>query len=116
MLQHIAADLNLLGTYLPIIFNFQSRPSLDQVVAIVDFMEKHPTLALGQLRGLEGRDTSKKLWQKLTTIVNSTSGPNRPMKSWVKVFFLLIHNASLSSSGMLSSKKTEFLLKTSINP
>ncbi|XP_053612355.1 uncharacterized protein LOC128676323 isoform X3 [Plodia interpunctella] len=61
-----------------------SRPSLEQVVAIVDFMEKHPALALGQLRGLEGRDESKKLWFELTRIVNNISGPTRPMKSWIK--------------------------------
>ncbi|XP_047530429.1 uncharacterized protein LOC125066408 [Vanessa atalanta] len=61
-----------------------SRPSLEQVVAIVDFMEKHPALALGQLRGLEGRDESKKLWFKLTRIVNNITGPTRPMKSWIK--------------------------------
>ncbi|CAH0714215.1 unnamed protein product, partial [Brenthis ino] len=61
-----------------------SRPSLEQVVAIVDFMEKHPSLALGQLRGLEGRDESKKLWFKLTRIVNNITGPTRPMKSWIK--------------------------------
>ncbi|XP_072938696.1 uncharacterized protein [Epargyreus clarus] len=60
------------------------RPSLEQVVAIVDFMEKHPVLALGQLRGLEGRDESKKLWMKLTRIVNNINGPTRPMKSWIK--------------------------------
>lgn len=51
----------------------------------MDFMEKHPELALGQLRGLEGRHESKKLWFKLTRIVNNISGPTRPMKSWVKV-------------------------------
>ncbi|XP_012546349.1 uncharacterized protein LOC101739642 [Bombyx mori] len=61
-----------------------SRPSLEQVTAIVDFMEKHPALGLGQLRGLEGRDESKKLWLKLTRIVNNISGPTRPMKSWIK--------------------------------
>ncbi|KAI5643375.1 myb/SANT-like DNA-binding domain-containing protein [Phthorimaea operculella] len=61
-----------------------SRPSLDQVVAIVDFMEKHPALAQGQLRGLEGRDQSKKLWMQLSRIVNNTTGPTRPMKSWIK--------------------------------
>ncbi|KAM3959589.1 uncharacterized protein ACR2FA_006381 [Aphomia sociella] len=61
-----------------------SRPSLEQVVAIVDFMEKHPALALGQLRGLEGRDESKKLWFQLTRIVNNITGPIRPMKSWIK--------------------------------
>ncbi|XP_030020853.1 uncharacterized protein LOC115440613 isoform X1 [Manduca sexta] len=61
-----------------------SRPSLEQVTAIVDFMEKHPALALGQLRGLEGRDESKKLWLKLTRIVNNINGPTRPMKSWIK--------------------------------
>ncbi|XP_039751171.1 uncharacterized protein LOC120627292 isoform X2 [Pararge aegeria] len=61
-----------------------SRPSLEQVVAIVDFMEKHKSLALGKLRGLEGRDESKKLWFKLTRIVNNISGPTRPMKSWIK--------------------------------
>ncbi|CAG5058850.1 unnamed protein product [Parnassius apollo] len=61
-----------------------SRPSLEQVIAIVDFMEKHPALALGQMRGLEKRDESKKLWFKLTRIVNNLEGPTRPMKSWVK--------------------------------
>ncbi|XP_026752318.1 uncharacterized protein LOC113512611 [Galleria mellonella] len=61
-----------------------SRPSLEQVLAIVDFMEKHPALALGQLRGLEGRDESKKLWFQLTRIVNNITGPIRPMKSWIK--------------------------------
>lgn len=54
-------------------------------MAIVDFMEKHPALGLGQLRGLEGRDESKKLWFKLTRIVNCINGPTRPMKSWIKV-------------------------------
>ncbi|XP_060803905.1 uncharacterized protein LOC106130875 isoform X2 [Amyelois transitella] len=47
-------------------------------------MEKHQALALGQLRGLEGRDESKKLWFQLTRIVNNISGPTRPMKSWIK--------------------------------
>lgn len=71
------------------VYDFQSRPSLEQVTAIVDFMEKHPALALGQLRGLEGRDESKKLWFKLTRIVNNITGPTRPMKSWIKVRFKL---------------------------
>ncbi|KAJ0175525.1 hypothetical protein K1T71_008684 [Dendrolimus kikuchii] len=61
-----------------------TRPSLEQVTAIVNFMEKHPALALGQLRGLDGRHESKKLWLQLTRIVNNISGPTRPMKSWVK--------------------------------
>ncbi|KAJ8721683.1 hypothetical protein PYW07_002458 [Mythimna separata] len=61
-----------------------SRPSLEQVTAIVDFMEKHPALALGQLRGLEGREESKKLWFMLTRVVNNITGPTRPMKSWIK--------------------------------
>ncbi|KAJ8730968.1 hypothetical protein PYW08_002381 [Mythimna loreyi] len=61
-----------------------SRPSLEQVTAIVDFMEKHPALALGQLRGLEGREESKKLWFTLTRIINNITGPTRPMKSWIK--------------------------------
>ncbi|XP_047997517.1 uncharacterized protein LOC125235022 isoform X2 [Leguminivora glycinivorella] len=61
-----------------------SRPSLEQVVAIVDFMEKHKTLALGLMRGLEGREESKRLWFQLTRIVNGITGPTRPMKSWIK--------------------------------
>lgn len=60
------------------------------MVAIVEFMEKHPSLALGQLRGLEGRDESKKLWFKLTRIVNNITGPTRPMKSWIKVSCLIL--------------------------
>ncbi|XP_068632830.1 uncharacterized protein [Battus philenor] len=47
-------------------------------------MEKHPALALGQMRGLEKRDECKKLWFRLTRIVNNLEGPNRPLKSWVK--------------------------------
>lgn len=61
-----------------------TRPSLEQVTAIVDFMEKHPALALGQLRGLDGRHESKKLWLELTRLVNNITGPTRPLKSWVK--------------------------------
>nr|XP_034826823.1 uncharacterized protein LOC117984303 isoform X2 [Maniola hyperantus] len=61
-----------------------SRPSFEQVVAIVDFMENHRSLALGKMRGLEGRDESKRLWLKLTRIVNNIMGPTRPMKSWIK--------------------------------
>ncbi|KAL4715520.1 hypothetical protein ACJJTC_009146 [Scirpophaga incertulas] len=61
-----------------------SRPSLEQIMAIVDFMEKHTALALGNLRGLEGRHESKQLWAKLTRIVNGIEGPTRPMKSWIK--------------------------------
>ncbi|XP_049868089.1 uncharacterized protein LOC126368227 isoform X2 [Pectinophora gossypiella] len=47
-------------------------------------MEKNPALALGQLRGLEGRDQGKRLWMQLTRIVNNINGPTRPMKSWIK--------------------------------
>ncbi|XP_045768933.1 uncharacterized protein LOC123869892 isoform X2 [Maniola jurtina] len=47
-------------------------------------MENHRSLALGKMRGLEGRDESKKLWLKLTRIVNNIMGPTRPMKSWIK--------------------------------
>ncbi|XP_075974817.1 uncharacterized protein LOC142975703 [Anticarsia gemmatalis] len=61
-----------------------SRPSMEQVSAIVSFMEKHRALGLGQLRGLEGREKSKRLWYKLSRIINDTPGPNRPMKSWIK--------------------------------
>ncbi|CAH0407099.1 unnamed protein product [Chilo suppressalis] len=61
-----------------------SRPSGEQVMAIVDFMEQHPVLALGQMRGVEGREESKKLWFQLTRIVNNINGPTRPMKSWIK--------------------------------
>lgn len=56
----------------------------------MDFMEKHQQLALGLLRGLEGREESKKLWFQLTRIVNGISGPTRPMKSWIKVSCLAI--------------------------
>lgn len=68
-----------------ICFSFQSRPSHEQVMAIVDFMEHHPTLGLGQMRGMEGREESKKLWMQLTRLVNNITGPTRPMKSWMKV-------------------------------
>ncbi|XP_050674028.1 uncharacterized protein LOC126971680 isoform X2 [Leptidea sinapis] len=89
-----------------------SRPSLEQVMAIVDFMKQHPALGLGQLRGIEGREESKKLWMKLTRIVNNINGPTRPMKSWIKYW---ADKKSTVRSKVVSSGNDSNILSSNID-
>ncbi|XP_053610559.1 uncharacterized protein LOC128675271 isoform X2 [Plodia interpunctella] len=60
------------------------RPSLAQVNAMVDFMEKHPDLASKKLRHGVSHQKSKKRWEELSSIANSIDGSVKSTKGWIK--------------------------------
>ncbi|XP_047027904.1 uncharacterized protein LOC124635984 isoform X1 [Helicoverpa zea] len=64
----------------------QSRHvSYEQVKHIIDFMSQHVDFASGNLRSLEARHTSKRLWAELTKILNSCrGGTKKTADGWSK--------------------------------
>lgn len=48
-------------------------------------MEKHPKLAQGTLKNLEGRNTSKRLYHELSLVINAMNGAKKSPKGWAKV-------------------------------
>ncbi|XP_059050991.1 uncharacterized protein LOC131845866 [Achroia grisella] len=60
------------------------RPTLAQVKAVVEFMQKHPDLAHRKLRYGVSHQKYKKLWIELSNIANSIDGIIKSTKGWVK--------------------------------
>ncbi|XP_063823253.1 uncharacterized protein LOC135073138 [Ostrinia nubilalis] len=60
------------------------RPTLAQVKAVVDFMQKHPDLAHRKLRYGVSHQKFKKLWIELANIANSIDGAAKSTKGWIK--------------------------------
>lgn len=56
---------------------------------MVDFMQSHPNLAKGYLKCGDAKQTSKKLWGRLTEELNGEGPPTRDITSWKKVTFCL---------------------------
>ncbi|XP_061722656.1 uncharacterized protein LOC133529051 isoform X2 [Cydia pomonella] len=54
----------------------------EQVKLMLDFMGQHVDFATGQLRSLEARHVSKRLWSELTQILNSCRGTRKTMDGW----------------------------------
>ncbi|XP_047985308.1 uncharacterized protein LOC125225584 [Leguminivora glycinivorella] len=62
-----------------------TRPSLAQVKAIVNFMQKHPELEnLKRFRYGVNHEKFKKLWSQLSTLANSLEGSVKSPKGWIK--------------------------------
>ncbi|XP_046962192.1 uncharacterized protein LOC124531721 [Vanessa cardui] len=61
-----------------------TRPSLAQVKAVIDFMQKHPDLAHRKLRYGMSHEKFKKLWIELSNIANSMKGAMKSTKGWIK--------------------------------
>ncbi|XP_063358014.1 uncharacterized protein LOC134647589 [Cydia amplana] len=61
-----------------------SRPSLAQVKAVIDFMQKHPELANRKFRYGMNHEKFKKLWFELSSIANSINGAVKSTKGWIK--------------------------------
>ncbi|KAM3967884.1 uncharacterized protein ACR2FA_011431 [Aphomia sociella] len=61
-----------------------SRPTLPQVKAVVEFMQKHPDLAHRKLRYGVSHQKFKKLWIELSNIANSIDGAIKSTKGWIK--------------------------------
>lgn len=69
-----------------------SRPTLAQVKAVIDFMQKHPDLAHRKLRYGVSHQKFKKLWIELSNIANSIDGAVKSTKGWIKVSSSLERN------------------------
>ncbi|XP_063545929.1 uncharacterized protein LOC134753896 [Cydia strobilella] len=54
----------------------------EQVKLMLDFMGQHVDFATGQLRSLEARHVSKRLWSELTQTLNSCRGTRKNMDGW----------------------------------
>ncbi|XP_063616497.1 uncharacterized protein LOC134789781 [Cydia splendana] len=61
-----------------------SRPSLAQVKAVIDFMQKHPELANRKFRYGMNHEKFKKLWFELSSMANSLNGAVKSTKGWIK--------------------------------
>lgn len=61
-----------------------SRPTLAQVRAVVEFMQKHPDLAHKKLRVGMGRGKFKKIWMELAKTANSVGGAVKSSQGWIK--------------------------------
>ncbi|OWR42364.1 hypothetical protein KGM_215643 [Danaus plexippus plexippus] len=62
----------------------QSRPSLTQVRAIVQFMEKNPDLAHKRFRNGIGHEKFKNFWIELSNNLNTMNGAMKSTKGWIK--------------------------------
>ncbi|CAH0405254.1 unnamed protein product [Chilo suppressalis] len=60
-----------------------SRPTLNQVKAVVEYMQKHPDLAKKHRYGVSPKKF-KKLWLELTKIANSIDGTKKSTEGWIK--------------------------------
>ncbi|CAH0727480.1 unnamed protein product, partial [Brenthis ino] len=61
-----------------------TRPSLTQVKAVIDFMQKHPVMAHKKLRYGMSHEKFKKLWIELSNMANSMNGAMKSTKGWIK--------------------------------
>ncbi|XP_052739819.1 uncharacterized protein LOC112052165 isoform X2 [Bicyclus anynana] len=61
-----------------------SRPSLAQVKAVVEFIQKHPSIAQKGLRHGLSQEKVHKQWVELSNIVNSIRGAVKSTKGWIK--------------------------------
>lgn len=63
-----------------------SRPSLAQVKAVVEYMEKHPDLSHRKMRIGLGQSHAKyqKMWVEMSNIANSLNGAVKTTKGWIK--------------------------------
>ncbi|KAJ8734375.1 hypothetical protein PYW07_014926 [Mythimna separata] len=91
--------------------NGQSRlVSYEQVKSIIDFMAQHVEFASGNLRSLEARHTSKRLWEELTKMLNSCRGTRKTADGWSK-YWSDFKNKLKNKVWLLKRKKSGSSLK-----
>lgn len=89
----------------------QSRHvSYEQVKSIIDFMGQHVEFASGNLRSLEARHTSKRLWGDLTKVLNSCHGTKKTSDGWSK-YWSDFKNKLKNKAWLLKRKKTDSSIK-----
>lgn len=74
-------------------FSFSSvkitRPTQIQLEKLVDFLEKNPGLARGNMRSVQARRQTKIKWEQVAISLNSLGGAIKDARSWTKVSRLL---------------------------
>ncbi|KMQ92276.1 hypothetical protein RF55_7761 [Lasius niger] len=62
----------------------QGRATMQQIEALITFIEKHPEVASGKFTTINGHDNLEKQWQELATYLNSLvpHGKGKDVKSW----------------------------------
>ena len=65
-----------------------ARPTAAQIDALLDFLDEHRDLARGNLRSIEGRTLTHRLWEEISTTLNAMGGCTKTTKQWQKVSFL----------------------------
>lgn len=92
--------------------NGQSRlVSYEQVKSIIDFMAQHVEFASGNLRSLEARHTSKRLWEELTKMLNSCRGGTRKTADGWSKYWSDFKNKLKNKVWLLKRKKSGSSLK-----
>lgn len=80
-------------------FKTRKQVSVDQMSGLLEFLEKHPDLARGLVRGRRGKFHSLDLWNKCAKKLNPVKdGAFKDGKGWskVKYFKLCIHSLANS--------------------
>ncbi|XP_036322149.1 myb-related transcription factor, partner of profilin-like [Rhagoletis pomonella] len=73
---------------------------------MIEFMEQHDALTKNSLQCVSnGREKKKKLWSKLTEMLNSNGPPMKSTKGWQKVWTDYKYNAKRKLSARMNSLK-----------
>ncbi|CAB3259317.1 unnamed protein product [Arctia plantaginis] len=85
--------------------------SYEQVKSIIDFMGQHVEFASGNLRSLEARHTSKRLWSELTKVLNSCRGGTQKTSDGWSKYWSDFKNKLKNKAWLLKRKKSGSSLK-----
>ncbi|XP_039756694.1 uncharacterized protein LOC120631273 [Pararge aegeria] len=80
-----------------------SRPSLAQVKAVIQFIQKHPDLVHKGRHGVN-HEKMQKLWIELSNIVNSIKGTVKSTKGWIKFWSDKRRNVIMKQKQISSGK------------
>lgn len=62
-----------------------SHPSRAQIDALLELLERNPSLAKGFSKVPSARDAARKQWERLAVRLNSIGGSVKTWKQWTKV-------------------------------
>lgn len=85
--------------------------SYEQVKSIIDFMAQHVEFASGNLRSLEARHTSKRLWEELAKLLNSCRGGTKKTTDGWSKYWSDFKNKLKNKVWLLKRKKAGNYLK-----
>ncbi|CAH2257667.1 uncharacterized protein LOC120637588 isoform X2 [Pararge aegeria] len=90
--------------------------SYAQVKKLIDFMGLHVEFAIGNLRTLEARHTSKTLWCDLTRVLNNSIGTKKTTDGWSKYWSDFKAKLKKKVNALKKTKTAGSLSDTPIKP